>query len=374
MSLPRHSRAPFDASADLASRLECSSPVAHPHLQLSELADVAGVVRLAEVVASGSSAFPGTGESIDWLRGHVLRQLDAMRRFLTKRLSSPHRGSAAVPERRVIIERFEDPNVARDRLVEEIAEAYAHRLLSLLRIVRREAGRTRSELKRDLREQGGAAEYFERVDGSLRTALVLQVKRADDALAANFERRIRRLFQDALDVFDGCGASIQTRRGAKRVLPETVLCYHKNNSAESGASCVERSVGVTQAAEKFSAEVDDVQAVDAIERSPLRSRCSPFETSTCVSIDKFWKLRLSLRSGALRTVFAQVDALCRVAIAEEEALLLALVDAATAHHCDEDTPGQEQVVEEVLNGLNSPVSAASEDRQASQYGIQEDDE
>ncbi len=244
---PRRRMGALDAKSDcvaiierLRHRLgaEGPPPLAAFSAVLENVADVTATVVVAEVVAAGVPPKDDTPLVDDgrWLAAHVAAQLDAMDRFVNKRLKVPFEGRNALPSEEktrslLVVPRISqqavpegegDPAAEGDPAVEDpgtesptddIVEAAAppasavpsepvpisdeewgrrvfdlalpwgQRLLALVRTIRRDGNRIRADLATELRRRGGEAAYLERLDAALRRSVTQELNARDTALA-----------------------------------------------------------------------------------------------------------------------------------------------------------------------------------------------
>ncbi|HJL04335.1 MAG TPA: hypothetical protein RMH85_09805 [Polyangiaceae bacterium LLY-WYZ-15_(1-7)] len=163
------------------------TPLSPAHV-LTAVCGVGDAVLLAETLL-GAPEVPAEVRVDDgrWLAAHVERQIGSLHRWLEKRLVVPHEGRNAVPTAAGLA-----AWLAEGRGEDEVALPWKQRTWALLRIVRRDGARIRSEAARDLRALGPASARLERVDAGLRRATEDATRRRDEAVAGAVARRFAR--------------------------------------------------------------------------------------------------------------------------------------------------------------------------------------
>ena len=170
--------------------LETRSPVE----VLASRSDLVGSVAVAEVLTTDD--WPEAEPRVDdgrWLAEHVAMRLASSGRWLDKTLADPSRGRSPLPgpprvHEILAAERIR-PGRAADwakALADELARPWAHRCLAIVRTLRREASRLRSDAVPDLRALGPEAARLERLDAALRRSIAAAQGDADQALARRF--------------------------------------------------------------------------------------------------------------------------------------------------------------------------------------------
>lgn len=190
---------------------------------LEETSDVGGAVVLAEVVSAGApdEAELDTPQVDDgrWLAAHVREQLASLDRFVERRLARPFSAPSALPDASGLVEMLSVARPESDaaaRAVADIARRIEQRLVALVRTLRREAGRIRSEVAAELRKHGARAAYLERLDAALRRCTKNAVVQRDQALGELFAQAARAGFEKRMPDDGTAPDAVLVERWARR--------------------------------------------------------------------------------------------------------------------------------------------------------------